>query len=391
MSHTAVVLGAGAGGLVAAEQLRRYLPDRDRVVLVDRSDEQRLGLTHLLVLRGWREPAEVTVQPSLLRQRGVDFLQAEVEAIDPSARRVRTARGELRYDGLIVALGADLSPGLVPGLAEALGSGRAGEFYTLPGAVALRERLARFEAGRVCLVVTRLPYRCPPAPYEAALLLADLFRERGQRDAVQIDLFTPEPAPIAAAGPAVGPRILELLAAERIGFFPSAELQAVDPAGGELLFASGARERGDLLIVVPPHTPPPAAASARLGERGWVPVEPRTLRAPAEGVWAVGDVAGVRMANGLLLPRAGVFATAQAEAAARDLARRLGYAAPEPYFEGVGRCWFMAGRGAAGYVEGSFLREPGPSVELHPPSPAGFAALEAELRAWIARWQGTDA
>src|SRR5262249_54818564 len=142
----------------------------------------------------------------------VEFVKAEVETLDLPARRVRTRAGdELRYDALVLAAGADVDPRGIPGLEGALHAGPAGQYYTLDGAVRLRDRLASFDTGRACVVVARVPFKCPAAPYEGALLLADLFAERGTRNSVQIDVFTPEALPMPVAGPRVGQALVDLL------------------------------------------------------------------------------------------------------------------------------------------------------------------------------------
>lgn len=261
----------------------------------------------------------------------------------------------------------------------------------MEGALALRERLRAFTGGRVCLVVSRLPYKCPAAPYEGSLLVDDLLRERGLRGSAEIDVYTPESLPMPVAGPTVGHAVVEILRARGIGFHPNMELQGVVPERRELRFASGQRVPCDLLVAIPPHRPPRPVAAARLGEQGWVPVEPRTLRTKAERVWAVGDVTALRLANGLLLPKAAVFARDQAEVVARDVARHLGYDAPEPFFAGEGRCWLDVGGRQAAYAVGHFLEEPGPVVTLHGISPKHHAEKQEEERAWIRRWRGEDA
>ncbi len=212
MSRAVVILGAGPGGLAAARSLRRYVPPDVAITVVDRADEQRLGISLLLVMRGWRNPADVSLRPAQVLRDGIVFLHAEVTGIDPAARRVHTDRGDLPYDALVVALGAEVVPEAIPGLEAAIAAGAAGQFYTLGGALHLRERLACFAGGRILVVVARLPYKCPPAPYEGALLIADRAREHGVSDSVQVALFTPEPQPLAVAGPAVGQRLTELLA-----------------------------------------------------------------------------------------------------------------------------------------------------------------------------------
>lgn len=388
MGRTVVVLGAGIGGLCVAEVLGHYLADSDRIVLVDQSDRQSLGLSLLWVLRGWRKIEQAQTRVDKVSRQGLDFVRGAVEAISPQERKVTVAGKELAYDALVIALGAELDVDGMPGLSEALGNGApAGEYFSPEGAVALADRVRRFEEGRLCVVVTRLPFRCPAAPYEGALLIADRLRERGLLDRATIDVFTPEPLPMPVAGPEVGRALAKLLADRGITFHPQVELEGVDPRAHELHFGSGQRETYDFLVAVPPHRPPRPVASAKFSAAGWVPVHPRTMATPAEAVWAVGDVTALVLANGKNLPKAGVFSRHQAEAAARGVARHLGYDAPEPWFSGHGACFVEVGNGMAAYGSGDFLAEPGPRVELSPPSIEHHRAKEAEEAGWIARWR----
>jgi sulfide:quinone oxidoreductase len=271
----------------------------------------------------------------------------------------------------------------MPGLDEAIGSGEpAGEYFSVEGVGALVDRLQRFQGGRVCVVVTRLPFRCPAAPYEGALLLADRLRE-----AATVDVFTPEPLPMPVAGPEVGKALAKLLPEHGVTLHPQVELEGVDARTRELRFGSGRRETYDFLVAIPPHRPPRVVAGARFSASGWVPVHPRTMATPAEAVWAIGDVTSLVLANGRNLPKAGVFSRHQAEAAARAVARHLGYEAPEPWFSGQGACFVEVGGELAAYGSGDFLAEPGPRVELSPPSIEHHRAKEAEEAGWLARWR----
>lgn len=389
MNHTVLILGAGPGGLHVAERLGALMPDDNRIVVVDRNDEQYLGVSFLGVMRGWHTPQEITISPTVLREREVYFIQSEVESIDTDAKRVQLAGSpaQLGYDALVVALGAELAPQRIPGLAEAISSEAGGEYYTRDGAARLNKMLERFESGRVAIVVASLPYKCPPAPYEAALLIDDLLREKGTRGISAIDVFTPEPAPIALGGPAVGEGVRNLLDARDITLHVSSQLESVDGSAGSLSFSGGTTAAYDLLIVVPPHIPPSVVRDSSLGETGWVEVDRRSMRAPADGVWAIGDVTLLRLPNGMPMPKAAVFATGEAEAAARDIARSFDYEAPEPAFDGRGRCWFVTASGEAGYVEGDFLHEPDPLVTLNPPNDANFHSLLEDERAWLDHWR----
>src|SRR5262249_50965206 len=141
VTKTVVVLGAGVGGLSAAAALRDRLPDTDRVVLVDREFGGVLGLSLLWVLRGWRAPHQVGVKPTAAALPGVDLVRAPVEHIDLDARAVHCGDQTISYDALVIALGAALKSDAVPGLAAALDTGVAGQFYTLDGAVELHRQV----------------------------------------------------------------------------------------------------------------------------------------------------------------------------------------------------------------------------------------------------------
>jgi sulfide:quinone oxidoreductase len=340
-------------------------------------------------MRGWRTPEAVTAHVAPALGEGIVFHQGEVTHIDLENRRVQTSQGELVYDALVVALGAEVSVDSVPGLAEAVEHGLAGHYYTLPGALHLRERLASFAGGRVVLVIARLPYKCPPSPYEGILLIDDLLRERGLRERAELTIVTPEPRPLAIAPPPISEQLAELLAARDVTLVTGEQLQAVDYDRQEVLFASGKREPFDLLVVVPPHQPPAVVREAGLvDESGWITTALATMRTAVDGVWAVGDVTRVPLPNGIALPKAAVFAQAEAEVAARDLARTFAADAPVPEPSGAGRCWFIAGTQQVGAIDVDFLAQPGPAFRFTLPDAFYVGAMEAELVSWLARWGG---
>ena len=144
----------------------------------------------------------------------------------------RRAHRTLDYDYLIVALGAGLAPEAIPGLAEG-----AQTFYTFEGAAKLHDALQGFAGGRIGVVVAGLPFKCPAAPYEGAMLLADFFRQRGLRDKVELHLFTPEPQPMPVAGPELGKAVSTMLESRGIAYHPLHQLTAVNAQERELQFS----------------------------------------------------------------------------------------------------------------------------------------------------------
>ena len=386
MSHTVTILGAGVGGLCAASRLRELLPDHDRVVLIDRSFDGALGLSLPWVARGWRDPDQVRVRPAPAALPGVELVVAEAKAVEPDRHAVITGAGDLQYDALVLAPGASLSAGAVPGLTEALQSGLASEFYTLSGASKLHQRLRDFASGRIVMVIASIPFRCPAAPYEGALLVADLLGETGAAERARIDIYTPEPLPMPVAGPAVGESLVQLLTQRGIGFHPNTPVESIDVKRRRVAWSGGGRGPFDLLIVVPPHSPPDVAANLELSPAGWLPVDARTLATGIDGVWAIGDATQLMLPSGKPLPKAAVFAEAEADVVAAGVARHLGYEVPESSFSGEGYCYIEVGDHRAAKGAGNFLAEPTPSIRMFEPSEAFHQEKAAQESDWLSRW-----
>ncbi|MFJ9371552.1 NAD(P)/FAD-dependent oxidoreductase [Nocardia sp. NPDC101769] len=387
MSKTVVVLGAGVGGLTAAAELRTVLPAEDRIVLVDRSFTGSLGLSMLWVLRGWRTPDQVTARATAAALPGVELVTGEVAGIDLDARTVDCgAAGEIGYDALVIALGASLDPARLSGLPQALDTGVVGQFYTVDGAADLHDRVEALESGRVMVLVAGVPFKCPAAPFEAAFLLADQLGQRFTSGAVRVDVVTPDPLPMPVAGAEVGNALVAMMEAKGIGFHGGRSATAVDAHARTVEFADSTSESFDLLAVVPPHAPGAALTSTGLGPAGWIPVDPATLAATASGVFAVGDSTVLMLANGKPLPKAAIFAEAEGQVAAHQVARYLGYDAPDTRFTGEGACYVELGEGLAAKGEGNFLAVPAPQVSLREPSAVYHEEKQQQERDWLARW-----
>lgn len=354
------------GGMIAANEVRRLLPEGHRVVLVEKNAEHAFAPSFLWLMTGDREPHQIRRPLAGLLRRGVELVQAEVHGIDPVRRKVRTGGAEIGYDHLIVALGADLAPETISGLAEA-----AETFYTLDGAARLRDRLNAFTGGRIAVVVAAMPYKCPGAPHEGAMLIADHFRRRGLSSKVEIHLYTPEPQPMPVAGPQLGDAVRDMLRSKGIEFHPLHKLSAVDGDVRELAFENGTRCGYDLLATIPPHRAPKAVVESGLtNQAGWIPVDARTLRTSHDGVYAIGDITAIpipgrwKPETPLMLPKAGVFAHAQAEVVAQRVVSEITGRSCDASFCGDGYCMLEAGEDLAGFASGNFFAEPAPQIQL---------------------------
>ena len=366
-----LVLGAGFGGLELTARLAEAFGDETDVVLVDRSDAFVFGFAKIDVLFGRKEAAAVRHPYASLVKPGVRFVRASITGIDPVARRVETDAGTFDGDVLVVALGADLDTSATPGLVEG-----GHEFYSVEGAVAARDAVAGFEGGRVVVAVCGVPFKCPPAPSETALLMHDTLVARGLRERSTVTLVTPLPSPIPPA-PTASEAVRTAFAERDIEFLPGRLVTSLDPARRVALVADGTELPYDLFLGVPVHTAPAVVVAAGMTVDGWIPVDPATLETAFPGVYAVGDVTSVGT------PKAGAFAEGQAATVAERIVATARSEADLPTYGGRGVCYLEFGESRVGEVDVTFLPGQAPYGVWREPS--------AEQAADKVRWASSRA
>ncbi|MDH3539694.1 MAG: NAD(P)/FAD-dependent oxidoreductase [Acidimicrobiia bacterium] len=386
-----LILGGGWGGLTLAHHLRGLLPSEHRIVVFERRDSFSLYVSYLWLMTGEREgPEQITRAMRTLKRAGIELVPDEVRLLEPAARVVETDGGRMAGDYVVIALGAELSPESVSGFQDA-----AHNLYELDGAASLRDALRRFDGGKIVVLITGVPFRCPAAPYEAAMLIEALTRAAGTRSQAEIALYTPEVQPMAVAGPAVGNALESMLEERDIGFFPQHAVTGIEAERGTLHFGDTTVPY-DLLVGIPPHRASALVRDAGLIDgTGYVPVHPQTLEILSDvdtletrypNVFAIGDVTSIRLLNSMLLPKAGVFAEGQAHAVAARIAADIsGDPAPRGY-DGAGFCYVEVGEGMAAYGSGDFYAFPGPRVTLEAPTREARQAKEEYERlldAWF--------
>ena len=383
---TTVVLGGGVGGVVVTNELRRRVADKHKITLVERNAEHAFAPSFLWLMVGGRKPEQVVKPLNQLLRKGVDIVGAEVTGIDISNRRLITSEESLIYDFLVLATGVELAPEFIPGLEKCAYS-----FYTFDEAKRLHHALSEFLGGRIVLLVSSVPYKCPGAPHEAAMLIDDYFRKRGMQDRVEIHLYTPESQPMGAAGPALGEAVKQMLTSKGISFHPLHKITSLDPKKQELEFEGKATVQFDMLIAIPPHRSPLIVREAGLtDDTGWVPVDRYTLRTDYENVYAIGDITAIDMPGHwkagvpVKLPKAGVFAHAQAKVVASRISDEIKGRIPRDQFSGTGYCMLEAGGGKAGFAFGNFFDEPAPRMEMRNAGRIWHLAKVIFERWWLA-------
>jgi sulfide:quinone oxidoreductase len=388
-SKTVLILGGGWGGLATAHALRGALAEDHRVVVIEKNERFSFYPENLWVMTGERAyPDDAEREMARLAHPGIEWVHAEVRSIDAEARTLETTAGLLQADYLIIALGAELAPERIPGFAAAY------NLYDGRGAADLRAALDGFEGGEIAVLISRLPFRCPGAPYEAAFLLEWLARQRGIRDRVHIALYTPEKLPMPVTGPAVGTALRSLLAEHDIAYYPEHVVARVEGLTRRITFEASEASY-DLLIGVPPHKAPRVVEEAGLTDAtGYIPTHPQTLEILADpdtlavrfpGIFAIGDVTAIRLLNGMLLPKAGVFAEGEARVVAQAIAADIAGARGAAGFDGRGLCYVEVGDEKAAFGSGNFYAYPAPSVMLDPPS-RQYRQDKLELERMLDTW-----
>jgi len=380
MKKRVLILGAGFAGMELATSLSEAHGDAIDVTVIDKADTFMFGFSKLDVMFGRATAESLRLPYREFVKPGVSLKRESVTAIDPATRRVVTDVTTHEADFLVIALGADYDVSATPGVV--LGEN---EFYSIPGAMRLREVLPTFTRGHAVVGVCGAPYKCPVAPSECALMLHDYLLERGVREDCHITLVSPLPSPVPPS-PETSKALLAAFAERGIAFIPSSRVLRIDSAR-KLVHLDGDRELPcDQFLGIPKNRAPDVVVATGMTEDGWVQVNPRTLETKYPGVYAVGDLA----ATGA--PKAGVFAEGAAKAVAQNLSAVINGQVPSAQNPGYGTCYVEFGNNQIGRVDVDFFGGPKPTGTFYAPSElmrADKHTFGAERRArWFGRVSG---
>jgi sulfide:quinone oxidoreductase len=389
-----LILGAGFGGLTAANLLRKSLssssaPVEHQISITDRKDYFMMGLVNLWILSGIRTLDNSKRALSRLENKGISYLNGEVTAIDPVSKTVTikgTSTLRLEYDYLVIALGSEFALEQVNGFLENGGF----NLYDAEQVPKIREKILSLKTGRIAICITSIPYKCPPAPYEASLLINDILVKNGTRDSIDIDIYTPTPIALPVTGTKVSQDVVNLLNDSHINFHPLHKIKIVSDIK-EIEFENGNKVNYDLLIGIPPHKMPEVIRNSGLIKQGqnWINVDKFSLKTDYENVFAIGDVTEIKVNENMAIPKAGVFAEAQAKVVSQQIIDDIENdenRQSSPQFDGKGFCFMEAGNKKAGYVAADFYNEQGPVTVLEPPSEESYNKKIDFERSKINEW-----
>jgi sulfide:quinone oxidoreductase len=352
-----VILGAGTGGTLLANRLRRRFGEEElRIDVVDRDDLHVYQPGLLFVPFGLAAPKSLVRPRRAQLRRGIEYRQAEVDHVSLSAQQVELADGgTLSYDALVVATGARLLPEETEGMTGPGWRESVFTFYDLPGATGLRDALACFEGGRLVVNIADFPIKCPVAPIEFVFLADWYLRRRGIREQTTLTLATPLDG--CFTKPVASKHLTHLLEEKGIELEVEFAAGEVDGTGGRLVSYDGREILFDLLVTVPLHGGQAYVdRSEGLGDAlGFVPTDPATLQAAAaNNVFAIGDATDLRAS------KAGSVAHFEGDILSENIAAFLRGRPLRARFDGHANCFVETGSHRAILIDFNDEIEPVP-------------------------------
>jgi sulfide:quinone oxidoreductase len=368
-----LILGGGFGGLTSANLIRKSLSQEEcEITVVDKYQYFMMGLVNLWILSGSRKLEDSQVALNNLQNKGIKFLNDEITGIDPSENSVttKTNPNKLKYDYLVVALGAEIAPKLIDGFED--NDQSCFNVYDAKQVPLLREKLLSMKSGRVVVCIADIPYKCPPAPYEVSLLINDILVKNATRDSIDLNMYVPTQIALPVAGPTMSQDVVKLLNNNHINFHPLHKLKRVSDKK-TIEFENGNKTSYDVLVMIPPHQVPKIIKDSNLlgdGDQHWINVDRFTLRTKYKNVFAIGDVTEIRFDQTTTIPKAGIFAEGEAKIVSQQIINEIKNINSKKAvkFDGKGFCFMEIGDKKAGYIDTDFYNEAGPITRLDPPS-----------------------
>lgn len=341
-----VIVGAGAGGGLTASRLRKLLKKpmangEIEITVIDKNGTTDFQPSYTLVALGNRDPSQISVGIENFNKTGIKSIKGEVTEVDPKDRNVTVSDKKIPYDILVLSPGVKFDEKSFPGYENAY------HFWDMKNAMKLRQKLSEFKSGKIVISVTSQVYKCPPVPWEMAMMLDDYFRMKGIRDKVSITVAHWAEKPMAMFGPVISDPVAKWLSEKNIETINKFMPVEIDGEAKKLKGDNGDVIDYDLAIVAPPHKPPDfiSANPDIVSKSGWLDSNIKNFRTSKfDDIYGIGDAISPSVGLGM----AGVFAHFQADTVASFIASDvLGSYEPIPY-NTLGLC--ASDTGDAGWV-----------------------------------------
>jgi sulfide:quinone oxidoreductase len=349
-----VILGAGTGGTIMANHLKKELDDKKwGITIVDGRKQHYYQPGFLFIPFDQYKPEDVVKPIQQFIPEGVDFVNISVDKINAAQHQVVLANGNtLLYDILIIATGSEIAPDETEGMQGDEWDKSVFTFYDFEGAIALRDKLKDWQGGKLVVHITEMPIKCPVAPLEFAFLADSFFKDKGMRDKVEITYVTP------LSGAFTKPKTTEtlnyLLKEKNIHIETDFAIESVDNDNKQILDYGGKSVPFDLLVTVPTNKGSKVIENSGLGdELNFVPTDKATLQSKVHpDIFVLGDATNVPTS------KAGSVVHFEAEILTENILAYIKGQKLEEEFDGHANCFIETGGGKALLIDFNYDHEP---------------------------------
>jgi sulfide:quinone oxidoreductase len=367
-----LILGAGAGGTIVANMLLKELSASEwQITIIDRDERHHYQAGYLFIPFGVYAEQDVLKPKKEFIPPGVQFVVDEIVRIDPTQRRVETRLGQYDYDWLVIATGCDIYPSEIDGMVDGWRKDIF-DYYTLEGALALRQKLKYFDSGRLVLNIAELPYKCPIAPLEFVFMADWFFTVNGVRDKIEIEFVTP--LDNVFTKPVAAKALAQVTAQKNIKVTPYFDLARVNAKDKTIESHKGEVIGYDLLVAIPPNMGDKALIDSNISDPvGFMSTNNDTLQADGlDRVYVIGDTTNVPTS------KAGSVAHYMAYTLVDNLLREIDGYPPKSKFDGHATCFLASGFEKAILLDFNYKVEPLPG-KFPFPGMGPFSLLQESL------------
>lgn len=357
-----VILGAGTGGTMMANHLRKRL-DQDEwaITIIDQNKKHYYQPGYLFIPFDIYKPKQIVKSIKKFIPNGVELIQDRIEKIDHENDRVILSNGaEFSYQVLIIATGTDIAPQETEGMDGTGWRKDIFDFYTFEGSVALRDKLRDWEGGKLVVHICEMPIKCPVAPLEFAFLADAFFEEKEMRHKVEISFVTPMDG--AFTKPKATEKLNYLLKEKNITIVPDFNIEHIDSENKKIVDYGGSEVDYDLLVTVPTNMGSNLMERSGIGdELNYVPTNKATLQTKIkDNIFAIGDATDVPAS------KAGSVAHFEGEVLLENVLHFINGEPLNEGFDGHANCFVETGHGKALLIDFNYTQEPVPGTYPFP-------------------------
>ncbi len=378
-----LIVGGGAGGLITANKLAQDLSvelkkEEISISVIDPAVYHEFQPGYIGIAFKGEKPEAMRRHVSSLILRGINLIPEKCARIIPEENKIVTGSGRnMSYDYLVVGTGCEPDYSQIDGLSrDNL------DYHTSAEKSAnLYRAVSSMKTGKIVVGIAGLPYKCPPSPNEAALLLDEFFTRSGLRERVSINFVTPY-IRIYPAEPIN--EVIEPLFRERnIEMSTGFTVDRIDTAGKKVISLEGDEIPYDTLMLVPPHKPGDFLKGQEFtDEDGWIKTDKTDLHISTyENAFAIGDVTNIPIS------KAGVEAHLEGIVVGENIVSDITGNNVKALFTGRTQCSMETGYGKATFVVGTYAK---PVLKLAPSKDKYLMKKMMEAMYWDALMGRTE-